>query len=122
MTSADMGTPMNLAEFQLDPVAERFFSQNTAEEVEDPEPPPAALSPTDRRAMRATFAMLAAFAVAMAGFLVYSRVIMPQPAELTGEHGPVMDQSDGAANAAMATVTSVTTTAAPADSRLTSVQ
>jgi hypothetical protein len=88
--------------------------------------------------MRATVAMLAAFAVTMAGFLVYSRVIMPQPAELTGVQGPVVDPTDSSGNGAMATVRSVTavstvstvstgattgtTTVAPTSSRVSSVQ
>ena len=99
MMSTQTGLPTNLAELQLDPVAERFFRQAPADNQEDNqadalEPPRAApLSPTERRAMRATFAMLAAAGLALASFLVYSRVIMPQPVQLTGEHVPAAPES-----------------------------
>jgi hypothetical protein len=91
MTATETSLPINLAELQLDPVAERFFSQ-AQHALDEVEPPKAAMSPTERRAMRATFAMLAASAVALAGFLVYSRVMMPQPVKLGGEHGVVTAQ------------------------------
>ena len=77
----DSSFAFNVADFQLDPAAERFFSQPYAEQ-EEPAQRPALLSSTQRRAMRATFAMLGIFAVALTLFLVYARVIMPVPAEL----------------------------------------
>lgn len=80
----DSSFAFNIADFQLDPVAERFFSQANSEQ-EEPALRPALLSPTQRRAMRATFAMLGVFALALTLFLVYARVIMPVPAELDAD-------------------------------------
>jgi len=68
------------SDFQLDAVAERFFDQSS-HELDELVP----MSHSERRAMRATFAMLGVFAVALTAFLIYSRVIMPTPAELAGE-------------------------------------
>jgi hypothetical protein len=80
MPKADSTLAFNDAEFQLDPAYERFFSQPYAEHEE-----PAVLPPNERRAMRATFAMLGVFAVALTLFLVYARVIMPVPAQLDAD-------------------------------------
>jgi len=92
MSPTEPSVAMNLADYQLDPVAERFFTQSP-EETSPSGVDGArraileALSPTELRAMRATFAMLGIFAVALASFLVYSRVIMPVPVELASERG-----------------------------------
>lgn len=99
---------VNLADFQLDPVAERFFSQPPGElrdaqdagidlAAESPHALGKGLSKTQLHAMRATFAMLAVFAVLLASFLVYSRVIMPVPVELAGERAVDLPQAAEAA-------------------------
>ena len=76
----------NASDFQLDPVAQRFFDNPSPQALNDVEPP-VPMSRAERGAMRATFAMLGLFAVAMTGFLIYARVIMPTPAELVGDSG-----------------------------------
>jgi hypothetical protein len=81
MPPADSSLTFNTADFQLDPAAERFFSQAPAD-YDELAQKPKRLARTQRRAMRATFAMLGVFAIALTAFLIYSRVIMPVPAEL----------------------------------------
>jgi hypothetical protein len=81
MPPTDSTWAYNIADFQLDPVAERFFSQAPHEHDDKP----ARLPRVQQHAMRATFAMLGVFVVALAGFLIYSRVIMPRPAQLQVE-------------------------------------
>jgi hypothetical protein len=84
MPPTDSSFAFNVTDFQLDPAAERFFSQPYPDH-DEPAQRPALLSPTQRRAMRATFAMLGVFALALTLFLVYARVIMPVPAELDAD-------------------------------------
>lgn len=81
MAKAESTFVANVADFQLDPACERFFSQPYAEHDE----PATSLPLSERRAMRATFAMLGVFAVALTLFLVYARVIMPVPAQLDAD-------------------------------------
>lgn len=81
MPPTDSTLSFNTADFQLEPAAERFFSQPPADPDDLPQKPKR-LSRTQRRAMRATFALLGVFAVALTVFLIYSRVVMPVPAEL----------------------------------------
>jgi len=85
MPPTDSRPTINSADFQLDAAAEHFFSQAPSAEDELAQKP-ARLPRTQRRAMRATFAMLGVFAVALTAFLIYSRVIMPVPAELGTDH------------------------------------
>jgi len=78
-----------LTDFQLDPVSERFFGEDCADEAPAP-----ALSRGDLRAMRATFTMLGVFGLALLAFVIYARVIMPLPAELDGGRSlPVLPQA-----------------------------
>lgn len=72
-----------LSEFQLDPVAEGFFGRSGEEVVEDTHAPE--LPRGARRAMRATFAILGVFSLALIAFVIYARVIMPVPADLSGD-------------------------------------
>lgn len=81
MPPTDSSLLFNTADFQLDPAAERFF-RSTPFDHDELGQKPKRLSRTQQRAMRATFAMLGVFAVALTAFLIYSRVIMPVPAEL----------------------------------------
>ena len=83
--------PTVLSEFQLDPVAERFFIRSGEDGLEDTPAP--ALSHGNRRAMRATFAMLGVFSLALIGFVIYARVIMPVPAELGGDYGVTLPEA-----------------------------
>lgn len=80
MLRSENSGAINTADFQLDPIAQRFFDQPSVE-LDELVP----MSHVERRAMRATFVMLGVFAVALTAFLIYSRVIMPTPAELAGE-------------------------------------
>jgi hypothetical protein len=90
MPPTDSTASFNIADFQLDPAAERFFSQPAGDQDESALRP-ALLSRTQRRAMRATFAMLGVFAVALTAFLFYVRVIMPVPAELGADATPQVE-------------------------------
>ncbi|HET8932930.1 MAG TPA: hypothetical protein VFN67_05805 [Polyangiales bacterium] len=89
MPPTDSSLAFNVADYQLDPAAERFFDQPCSEQDELAQRP-ASLAPTQRRAMRATFAMLGVFAVALTLFLVYARVIMPVPADLDADRTQVL--------------------------------
>lgn len=104
MPHPDASLSMSLADFQLDAVGERFFSQAptdsdaldvvaTGARMAGTSVPgttvsaTATMTRTQRRAMLATFGMLLVFVVSLVAFLVYSHVIMPQPAELSAERG-----------------------------------
>jgi hypothetical protein len=82
-------SPNALTEYQLEPVAERFFGRSVDDSVgvgvDDTRRPE--LPHGSKRAMRATFAMLGVFSLALVAFLIYARVIMPVPAELGGDYG-----------------------------------
>jgi hypothetical protein len=87
MPPTDSALTFDSADLELEGVAARFFEQAPHISNDFDERPAKPLSRTQRRAMGATFAMLGVFAVALTVFLIYSRVIMPLPAELAAERG-----------------------------------
>ncbi|MET0386332.1 MAG: hypothetical protein ABW321_10260 [Polyangiales bacterium] len=105
MTSEDTSQAITLRELQLDELGRHFFERGAREASEAdasewlPACPP---SRTERRAMRATFAMLAASGIGWIVFMIYSHVIMPTPVDLARgtKPAPAIEAEAAAENAA----------------------
>ncbi|MET0384712.1 MAG: hypothetical protein ABW321_02075 [Polyangiales bacterium] len=72
------------------PTAASFFA---ADPDDDDDQRSAGLRPVQRRAMLATFGMLAVFLLWLGGFLLYERVLMPAPVELNSAADSLYDDS-----------------------------